>query len=293
MDFVCVCIRIPKCGSTSLTSSLQSAFGSRRIFYLPHTLDIEGDISLLQRIRFCRSQMRNLVTHYRTTNVQAAYRTIASQALDGDLICGGHIDFPSVRENLGRPVKMITLFRNPITRCRSEYNYLRHSYFMKPALSRLDAGIRQRTAARFSFHGYLDFLLEYAHAYGDLAARYVGWDGIAPLDTFFAHYVFHSGLLEDRGGFAQGLSLKLGLPLHFPHDNESRISAANVGWPDRAKIERLYPRDFQLYEWQMRQGRGERKTNQAPTNFDVRSHGGEKDRQKRAVRARAQRSDRA
>jgi hypothetical protein len=287
MDFICVCIRIPKCGSTSLTSSLKSVFAERRVFYLPHTLDIEGDISLVQRIRFCRSQIRNLITHYRTTNVEEAYRYIASSALDGDLICGGHIDFPSVRDNLGRPVKMITLFRNPVARCRSEYNYLRHTYFMKPALSRLDAGIRQRTAARFSFQGYLDFLLEHAHAYGDLAARYVGWDGVAPLDEFFARYVFHSGVLEDRAGFAQGLSLKMGLPPYFPHDNKSRNRAATIGWPERAKIERLYPRDFQLYEWHVRQERDERTPKPARANFDVRNYIGERDRLRRTVRAHA------
>jgi hypothetical protein len=289
MDFICVCIRIPKCGSTSLTSSLQSAFEPRRIFYLPHTLDIEGDISLLQRFRFHRSQMRNLLTHYRTTNLQSAYRTIASWARDGDLISGGHIDFPSVRDNLGRPVKMITLFRNPAARCRSEYNYLRDTYLMRPSLSRLDAGIRQKIAARFSFDGYLDFLVEHANAYGDLAARYVGWDGVAPLDAFFAQHVFHSGVLEEPGAFVQGLSRKLGLPLplHFPHDNKSRIDAARGDWSERAKIERLYPRDFQLYEWQVRQGQDERGHNPVPTDVDAPSHIEEWNRLRPAVRARA------
>jgi hypothetical protein len=287
MDFVCVCIRIPKCGSTSLTGSLKSAFAGRCIFYLPHTLDIEGDISLVQRIRFCRSQIRNLFAHYRTTNVEEAYRYIASWALDGDLICGGHIDFPSVRDNLGRSVKIITLFRNPIARCRSEYNYLRQTYLMKPVISRLDAGIRHRIAARFSFHGYLDFLLEHTDAYGDLAARYVGWDGRIGLDEFFTRYVFHSGVLEDPGAFAQGLSRKMGLPPYFPHDNKSRICVATIGGPERAKIERLYPRDFQLYEWQLRQSEEERTTTRVRANFAERTYIGEKDRMRRTVKAHA------
>ena len=52
MDFICVGIRIPKCGSTSLCNSLKSAFAGRRIFHLPHTLDLEGDLSPLQSLRF-------------------------------------------------------------------------------------------------------------------------------------------------------------------------------------------------------------------------------------------------
>lgn len=251
MDFICVCVRIPKCGSTSLTNSLKRAFAGRGIFYLPHTLNLEGNLSPFQRLRFYRSQTRNLFPHYLTSSIATAYEIIDRKALEGDLISGGHIDFASVRDNIGRPLKMITLFRNPVERCRSEYEYCRRTYSSKPYLSRFDASIKHQMAASYDFHGYVDFLLEHAETYGNLAARYVGWDGREALDGYFARHVFHSGVLENSDAFVRGLVDKMGIPPLFPHDNKSMPRTTAIGTVERAKIERLYPRDFELYGWQL------------------------------------------
>ena len=192
-------------------------------------------------------------------DIARAYGFIATWALDGDLILGGHIDFASVQAHLGRPVKMITLFRNPVARCRSEYNYCRAAYRAKTPLSRLDTTLKHRAAGLYSFQGYLDFLVEHSDVYGNLAARYVGWNGRTNLDVFFARHVFHSGTLENNGAFARGLARKMEMPLYFPHDNKSSAGAGAIGTVERAKIERLYPRDFELYEWQLAQIEREQK----------------------------------
>ena len=91
MDSVWVCVRVPKCGSTSLSNSLKSALAGRGIFHLPHTLKIEGDLSRLHELRFRRSQIRNVFARF----------------------LGGDIDFPSVHRNTGRDVKMIVMLRHP------------------------------------------------------------------------------------------------------------------------------------------------------------------------------------
>jgi hypothetical protein len=249
MDFVCVCVRIPKCGSTSLTNSLKRAFAGRRIFHLPHSVDFEGEFSCFQRLRFRRSQARSLRGEYQTTDFVEACRRIGRWAADGDLISGGHIDFPSVRAHIGRPVKMITLLRDPLARCRSEYNYCRQAYQKKAAIARIDMTIKHRIAGRFSFPGYLDFLLEHAEIYGNLAARYVGWDGRQTLEDYFARNVFHAGVLEDSIGFALGLARKMGTSVRFPHENKTALRIASAGAAERVKIEKLYPLDLELYEW--------------------------------------------
>ena len=251
MDFICAGIRIPKCGSTSLSEILKYAFSRRTIFHLPHTLDLEGELSFAQALRFRRSQAQNLLGHYRTFDIAKACSTIERYGLDGDLILGGHIDFPFVRDHVARPVKMITLFREPGARCRSEYDYCRAGYREKSVLSRLDVTIKHRMAARYSFDGYLDFLLEHADSYGNLASRYVGWNGRESLDRFFARCVFHSGVLAQSETFAQGLAAKMKMPLRFPHENRTKTVAAALAPAQRAKIERLYARDFILYEWQL------------------------------------------
>jgi len=251
MDFVCVCVRIPKCGSTSLIQSLKAAFSGRCIFHLPHTVDFEGEFSHFQRLRFRRSQARSLRRQYRTSNFAEACRLIGRLANDGDLISGGHIDFPSVRTHIGRRIKMITLQREPVARCRSEYAYCRQAYQNKAAISRIDMTTKHRIAGRFSFAGYLDFLLEHSEIYGNLAARYIGWNGRQPLDDYFAHHVFHAGVLEDSTGFSRGLGRKLGIAVRLPHENRTALRIAAPNAAERAKIEKLYPLDLALYEWQL------------------------------------------
>jgi hypothetical protein len=251
MDFICVGIRIPKCGSTSLSRILKRAFSQRTIFHLPHTLSLEGELSVAQAFRFRRSQAQNLFAHYGTFDMAKACASIEHWALDGDLILGGHIDFPFVRERIGRPAKIVTLFREPGARCRSEYDYCRAGYRGKSALSRLDSTIKHRMAARYSFDGYLDFLLDHADSYGNLAARYVGWNGRERLGQFFERAVFHSGVLERSDVFARGLALKMQMPLQFPHENRSKAATTYLDAGQRAKIERLYPLDFLLYKWQL------------------------------------------
>ncbi len=252
MNFVCVCVRIPKCGSTSLLNCLQPAFAQRQTFYLPHSLDLEGAISAFQGWRFRRTRARNLRRRYGTSDIATVYKLIENDASEGDLIVGGHIDFPSLRRNIGRSLKMIVMLRDPAERSRSEYNYCRQAYFCKPAMSRIDATIIHKTAGRYDFDGYLDFMLAHAPAYANLAARYIGWDGTEDLSRLFARDVFHSGVLERGDIFARDLVEKLQIPVSFPHDNrtvKNRVSHFTLA--QTRKIEKLYPLDFALYEWQL------------------------------------------
>jgi hypothetical protein len=248
--FVCVCVRVPKSGSASLTAMLKDGFAGRRIFPLPDTLDLDAHFSLLQRYRGARSRLQNLLCHHRTLSLASACRKIARKAADGDLIDGGHIDFPSAVSAIPRPLKMITVLRDPAARALSDYNYSRQGYFKKPWFNRFDAGILPKAAARYSFEGYLDFLAEHRALYGNLASRYVGWNGSDDLALFFRRNVFHAGTLEQHDAFAEGLSEKLRRKLDFPHENRTRTAAAlKIAAGARARIERLYARDFVLYEW--------------------------------------------
>jgi len=252
MDFLCVCVRIPKCGSTSLTHIVNAAFSGRRTFYLPHTLNLDASISSFQDMRFVRTRARNLLMRYRTTSIAKAYDLISSWAADGDLLAGGHIDFHSVREHIDRKVKMITIFREPGLRVRSEYYYSRQGYLARGPFRRFDSGMRHKAAGKYDFDGFLDFLLDNRKQYGDVAARYIGWNGEENLDGFFARNVFHSGVLERGDAFEKGLSDKMGAKLSFPHKNRTKKKYdAGLTAAQQSKIEQIYSRDFALYEWQL------------------------------------------
>ena len=252
MDFLCVCIRVPKCGSTSLANMLNVAFAARRTFYMPHTLNLDAAISRFQEARFARTRSRNLLKRYHTFSLQKAFDIIASRASDGDLINGGHIDFPSVRKSIRRKSKIITLLREPALRCRSEYEYCRNSYLRSSHLRRIDSSARCKAAGKYSFDGFLNFLLDWREGYGDIAANYMGWDSQQDLDAFHAENVFHSGALEQSKKFENGLSEKMNMRIRMPHDNagENENHFA-ITRSQQEKIEKIYPRDFQLYEWQL------------------------------------------
>jgi hypothetical protein len=250
MDFLCIAIRIPKSGSDSLSRLLERAFEGHRTFYLPSTLDRDGKISWLQKTRFRRSQIKNLLGHYGLPSLGYAFAAINRKARDGDLISGGHVDFQTAHAAISRPLKMIAILREPIARVVSEYNYSRSIYFARSSFRRFSVATQPSVAGRYDFDGYLDFLDEHQAIYGDPACHYTGWNGTEELSAFCARDIFHIGVLEQRQHFADGLAEKLGKTLSFPHENRTESGAALEITPARrAKIERIFARDFVFYEW--------------------------------------------
>lgn len=244
-----LCVRVPKSGSSSLSRLLASAFEGRRTFLLPNTLDLDGRLSRFQRLRFWRTQLRNLQKLYGTFNADKAYDVINEQSKSGDLIDGGHVDFGTVSGKIKHPLKIISILRNPYARARSEYNYARQGFHEKSLLRQVDSGILPKMAARWSFLGYLDFLHDHRDVYGDVAASYLGWGHDEPIGSFSVRSIFHCGVLEKADQFADGLTMKLGKRVEFPHiyrTKEADVKA--IGAEERARIEAIYPADFELYE---------------------------------------------
>lgn len=250
MDFVCLGIRVPKCGSSSLSYALSAAFADRRTFFLPDTLNLDGRHSLFQRLRFVRARRGGLIQHYGDPRLPNALAAINAQAEPGDLVLGGHFDLAFAKGALTRPVKAVTLLRDPVARCVSEYNYSRQNHLARGVFKRLDSKLQPKIAARYSLVGYLDYLIERREAYGDLASRYLGWDGETPLARHFEADIFHAGVLEDASTFVLGLSEKLGRPVALPWANSTLERAAPQADAEaRRRIETLYARDFELYEY--------------------------------------------
>jgi hypothetical protein len=246
-----LCVRVPKSGSASLMCGLEQAFGRGHIFYLPNTLDLDGQVSRLHRLRFWRARFQNLFRHYRTFSMRTACERIARDAAPGDLVMGGHVDFRTAQASIARPLRIITLLREPVARALSEYEYLRRNYLRKPRLSRFDASVLHKAAGRYDFDSFLDYLSAHQQIYGDIACRYVGWDGAEDLTSFIASNVFYCGVLERSDEFARGLASKLGKPFFLPHENRDATERPDVTPSQRAKLERIYARDMVLYEWVM------------------------------------------
>lgn len=249
-EHLLLCLRIPKAGSQSLERALARTWAGRKRFYVPNTLELDGRLSRLQHLRFRRSQARNLIAHYRTRSLNRALRYIDHVSTPGDLLIGGHADFRTLSNRLSIPVKIVTIFRNPLDRCRSEYHYSRCKFLEKSRLARMDSSVLPRMAAKTDFDSYVDFLFEHREIYGNIAAAYLGlqpWDEVG---RFFQRHVFHAGVLERNALFSRILGEKLGAGVQFPHLNVSG-SAQHVAIATRTrrKIELLYARDFEIYEF--------------------------------------------
>jgi len=248
-DSLFLCVRVPKSGSLSLVRGLESAFAGRRIFYVPNTLDPDSQVSRLQRLRFLRARFQNLLRHYGTVSMRVVWRRIERDAEAGDLLMGGHIDFRTANAHVARPLKTITLLREPIARARSEYDYMRHGYARKPRFNRFDASVLHKKAGRLDFDAYLDFLYAYRHVYGDIASLLIGWDGTEDLAQFFDRNVFHCGVLEQSDHFARSLSEKLRRHFTLPMENRTFGERPEITARQRALLEQIYARDLTLYDW--------------------------------------------
>jgi hypothetical protein len=254
MDFICLGIRVPKSGSSSLGHALRAAFADRRTFYLPDTLNHDGQISAFQAWRFRRAQRRALRANYGNPDLGAAFGIINAQATPGDLVAGGHFDFRTARAALALPVRTITILRHPVDRCISEYNYARQGYIRRDLFKRVDSKVLAKVSARYSLLGYLDWLIERRSTYGDIASQLLGWDGTQPVAAYLSDTMFHAGVLEQVDAFAFGLSEKLGRTVDFPWDNSTLVRKEQGASAEaQRRIETLYARDFELYE-QVRSG---------------------------------------
>jgi hypothetical protein len=248
-DALIVVIRTPKSASSSLAAIVSQAFSGSRAHMLPNTLDIEGAISALQHLRHIRHAARVNYRWHRLLRLGQVFERINREANPGDVLTGGHIDFDTCRNNLVRPVKFITLVRNPIGRSQSEYAYARAGHRRKHSLSKFDASLVAKAAARYSFEGYIDFLTDHRAAFGDIACRYVGLRTGENIAAHFAAHAYHFGTVDNLPAFARGLAVKSGQPVEERHLNPTTAARINLTPGERRKIERLYAGDFELYNW--------------------------------------------
>jgi hypothetical protein len=248
-------VRVPKSGSKSLSRLAAEAFAGRPQHYVPDTMRREALISRWQAFRLKRSQTQNLMKRYGVPALPAALARIDAAAGPGDLLVGGHADYATMRDGLSRPVRFLTLLREPGERARSDYNYARAGYLRRKPWQRFDSHIAAKIAGRFDFEGFLSYQLEHPEAFADLAAAYLGWAPGADLETHLAASLWEWGVLEDNAAFARRVSDKVGRPLTFGQSNTTReVEKLDVTAAERRLIERLYARDLELYERARRGG---------------------------------------
>jgi len=250
-DFALATIRIPKSGSVTLARELDSCptIGQRHRLFT--TLDPHARVSLFQRARLARSQVKSTVRSRYGLTRASAFRAINAHIRPGDLITGGHFDVLTILRNIQHKIKFVTLLRHPAARCLSEYNYSRDAYLRKLPGMRLDAGLRAKIAARYSFDGYIDFLIEHRESYGNISAQFLGLRSREDISVFERQSVFHWGTLENHAHQRLQLHFKLKTPVLPDAIFSNRTIRRSVDSPSLAQMGRLhdlYLLDFEIWE---------------------------------------------
>lgn len=247
-DALIHCVRVPKSGSKSLLLMLGEAFAGRRIFYLPDTLRPETALSAWQRMRLWRSQRQNLMQKLGTVSLEDAFAKIEAKGRPGDLIAGGHSDQGLVRARLSRPVRCVTLLRDPARRALSDYNYARAGYLKKKPWQRFDAHLLARVAATRDFAGFLDFQLDHAEVFADPAAAFLGWRRDQPLGAWRAGNLWDWATLETAEKLSARIAQRLDRPAIFGRHNRTEAGRSEITAEEQRRIERLCARDYELFE---------------------------------------------
>jgi hypothetical protein len=252
LDFVSICIRIPKSGSATLWAELVTSGAFKTIYKLPSTVDFDGALSFYHHLRFIRHRLRNNYKDYGMYSDKKVFRYVNEHISNGDLIGGGHLEFATVSKQIHSKLRLISVVRNPFDRCVSDYNYSRNTHKDKNILKKFRGAIVKKIAVKYDFDGFLDFLAEHKEIYGNQSTRYVGWNGSQDLSAFERENVFHWGTLEKYQEFLRGFYDKVGKTqsegrIHKNAASQKFVAAVNKS--QMSKIEGIFDLDLVLWDW--------------------------------------------
>lgn len=242
------CVRIPKSGSTSLARAIRS-LKDINFLYVGTRKKRESFDSSFQYYRFLRTQLKNNYMKHGRFKTADINKLIRHRAKNGDVLIGGHFEIDYIKSHISRDVKIVTLIRNPVSRCISEYVYTRKGYLNKPAVLKWDSSRLGRVAGTGDFDKYLNFLLEQKDIYGNISSRYVGWDPSQNIKNFAEANILCWNRLERQDKFEADLSNLFNQQIMLDEFNKTKSSS--IITPTRYQtslIEKIYDFDMQLYE---------------------------------------------
>lgn len=245
---IVACIRIPKSGSTSLSKMVQSLNGVRR-YYFGTTWKPDQSGSHFQYYRHLRSKLKQNINKYKRITSKSVEAYIRDAITDGDILVGGHFDFTHIKQNVSARAKLITLVRNPIDRCISEYYYSRNGYLKKPIHLRWDSGALYKAAGTRDFESYLSFIYENKHYFGNVASKMLGINDIDNFESFSSENVLCWATLDDITAFEKHMSDIYQQKISVGTYNQTK-ERENISLSQSAKtlIEKINDLDMALYE---------------------------------------------
>jgi hypothetical protein len=243
-----VLVRVPKSGSTTLFWMMKTALPDAALYRMPKLMRSDEGVSRLEKLREARGRARRFWKLFRTLSEQPAWRRLAAQLKDGDIVSGhfayGTPVLPGFR------IHYVTLLRHPLDRLISEYRYAQASFAKRGRLQRLYHRGTLAAAGQLSLADYLCYLDDHRELFENIATRYaIGARSCHDPVRFLDRHYHHWGVVERLETFAKGLTAKLGVTVRPRHERTTPGKAEiALGRADKARFERLFSEDMKMYE---------------------------------------------
>ncbi|TNE36000.1 MAG: hypothetical protein EP347_12070 [Alphaproteobacteria bacterium] len=244
---VFVLVRVPKCGSTTLSTLFREAYPEAHHFVINGRGFGYEQLTGIEKWRETRKFHRKLRKEIGCRTPEAAWETIDATSRQDDIV-RGHFSYDEVKLREAA-AKFVTLLRDPVARLYSDYRYTRQGFLNKPFTSKLYHSGRQAAAGRYSFEGYLDFLEERGFRYGEFLTHYtVGNADRSDPAQFLLDTYYLVGTVENLSAFRARFEEKTGRPARDTRQNVTQGDApAEMSAAARQRAEGFCAQDIEFY----------------------------------------------
>jgi hypothetical protein len=250
-NHVYVVIRVPKCGSTSLSKMFINSFpGSSNFSIYSSNYELMSEdrnkISFIEKFRILKNTYKRNWKNYKRLSFKSVWEKTNQSIIDGDII-HGHLTIDSIRlKNVNK--RLITLIRDPYERMLSDYNYSKNSYKNKNSpLKKFNK--RLYVAANYSLEGYISYLKETQPIFGRYISRFViGKESVSNNLEFMNENYFSYGLLERMDLFIEDFYKKTNVRLIQQKSNITKNKRKiNLSESEKRSISKFCEEDIALY----------------------------------------------
>lgn len=248
---VYIVIRVPKCGSTSLTRMFVNSFPESNNFSIYSSnyelMNEDGNkISPIEKLRIIKNTHKRNWKNYKRLSLKSVWEKTNQSIMDGDII-HGHLTIDSIRLKNAKK-RLITLIRDPYERMLSDYNYSKNSYQNKKSpLKKFNKKLY--VSANYSLEGYISYLKETQPIFGRYISRFViGKENVSNNLEYMNENYFSYGLLERMDLFIEDFYKKTNVRLSQQKSNITKNKRKSyLSESEKLAISKFCEEDISLY----------------------------------------------